>query len=45
MADDELVGNMNTEMMIGYFKKKEMLQSINDEALQQSLAIASQIFV
>lgn len=45
MANDELVGNMNMEMMIHYFKEKGMLNNINDEALQESLAIASGIFI
>lgn len=45
MANDELVGNMDTEWMLAYFKEKEMVQPINEEALQQSLALASQIFI
>lgn len=45
MANDELVGNMDTEWMLAYFKEKEMLQPINEEALQQSLSLASQIFI
>jgi hydroxymethylglutaryl-CoA lyase len=44
MAKDELVGNMNTEWMIEYFKSKEILQSINDEALQKCIELADEIF-
>lgn len=44
MANDELVGNMNTEWMIDYFKQESVLPSLNFEALQKSLSIASEIF-
>ncbi len=44
MADDELVGNMNSELMIQYFKEKGILPALNEEALQESLRIASEIF-
>jgi hydroxymethylglutaryl-CoA lyase len=43
MADDELVGNMDTEKMIGYFEEKNSLQ-LNTNALQKSLLIAGEIF-
>ncbi len=45
MAKDELVGNMNTEWMINYFKNHNLLSSINEEALQKSLMLAEEIFV
>ncbi|MGZ8559387.1 MAG: hydroxymethylglutaryl-CoA lyase [Chitinophagaceae bacterium] len=45
MADDELVGNMNSELMIQYFKEKGMLPVLNEEALQKSLQIAGEIFL
>jgi hydroxymethylglutaryl-CoA lyase len=45
MADDELVGNMNTEWMIEYFEKKSMIAALNKETLEKSLAIAAEIFV
>jgi hydroxymethylglutaryl-CoA lyase len=45
MANDELVGNMNTEWMIGYFREKGIETGINEEALQESLRIAGEIFV
>ena len=45
MANDELVGNMDTEKMLGYFESKGILLPINKEALQESLRIAGEIFV
>lgn len=44
MADDVLVGNMNTEWMISYFKEKEILLSLNEPALRHSLELAQHIF-
>lgn len=43
MADDELVGNMDTEKMIGFFEEKAQL-NLNKDALQNSLLIAGEIF-
>ena len=45
MAQDDLVGNMNTELMIPYLQQAGLLQPINETALQRSLHIASEIFV
>ena len=45
MADDELVGNMDTEQMIPYFKEKGMLNNLNKEALHKCSVLASEIFV
>ena len=45
MANDELVGNMQTELMIKYFEKKDLLSGLNEEALEESLHLASEIFV
>lgn len=45
MADDELVGNMNSELMIPYFEEKGILPKINKEALREALTIASKIFI
>lgn len=45
MANDELVGNMNTELMIPYLEENGMLNGLNKEALQESLLIASEIFI
>lgn len=44
MADDELVGNMNTEWMIDYFVQNNMDLALNPEALTQSLQMAGKIF-
>ncbi|MEK7224792.1 MAG: hydroxymethylglutaryl-CoA lyase [Bacteroidota bacterium] len=40
MADDELVGNMNSEWMIDYFEQHNMLPGLNKDALLESLRIA-----
>ena len=45
MAQDELVGNMDSVFMIDYFKEKKMLNSLNEDALKRSLQLASEIFV
>lgn len=45
MAQDDLVGNMNTEWMIAYFQAKGMLGKINVAALDESLQLAGEIFV
>jgi hydroxymethylglutaryl-CoA lyase len=45
MADDELVGNMNTEWMISYFEEHLLSPALNKKALEESLRIASEIFV
>jgi hydroxymethylglutaryl-CoA lyase len=45
MADDQLVGNMNSENMIRYFQEKGMLQELNKDALMESLRIANEIFI
>ncbi len=45
MAQEELVGNMDSELMIAYFENKGLLKGLNKNALQESLQIASQIFV
>jgi hydroxymethylglutaryl-CoA lyase len=44
MANDELVGNMNSELMINYFEEKELLHDLNKDALTKSLTIAGEIF-
>lgn len=43
MANDELVGNMDSELMIHYFENQNNLQ-LNQEALQKSLVLAAEIF-
>ncbi len=45
MADDELVGNMDTEMMIPYFEEKNLLNNLDKEALRKCSMLASEIFV
>src|SRR5215831_2364825 len=45
MANDELVGNMNTEWMINYFKERRLLKDLKDNALSKSLQLASEIFI
>jgi hydroxymethylglutaryl-CoA lyase len=45
MANDELVGNMDSECMINYFKEKKLLTGLNEDALKESLRIAGEIFV
>ncbi|HVG41384.1 MAG TPA: hydroxymethylglutaryl-CoA lyase [Chitinophagaceae bacterium] len=45
MANDDLIGNMNTEWMISYFKEKNVVNHLYEEALNNSLLLANQIFV
>jgi hydroxymethylglutaryl-CoA lyase len=45
MAQDDLVGNMNTELMISYLEEKALINGLNKEALQHSLELATRIFV
>lgn len=44
MANDELVGNMDSELLIPYFEEKHVLPAIDTQALERSLVIASKIF-
>lgn len=44
MADDELVGNMDSEKIIGYFEQQQTPLELNKEALEESLRIAGEIF-
>lgn len=45
MAADDLVGNMNTEWMLDYFKQHHLKSPFNEEALQKALFMASDIFI
>jgi hydroxymethylglutaryl-CoA lyase len=45
MADDELVGNMDTELMIPYFKEKNLLQNLNMDELKECSRLAAEIFI
>jgi hydroxymethylglutaryl-CoA lyase len=44
MANDELVGNMDSEFMIGYFEDHQLLNTLDKEALAESLRLAGEIF-
>jgi hydroxymethylglutaryl-CoA lyase len=44
MANDELVANMDSELMIPYFQEKGLLNKLEAEALQESSKLASDIF-
>jgi hydroxymethylglutaryl-CoA lyase len=45
MADDELVGNMDTELMIPYFEEKNLLNNLDMDAFKKCSMLASEIFV
>lgn len=45
MADDELVGNMDSELMIPYFQQHNLWKPTNAEALKQAMVLAGEIFV
>lgn len=45
MANDDLVGNMNTEWMIAYFEKNNIKANLDKNALAESLRIAGEIFI
>ncbi len=44
MANDDLVGNMDSEWMIKYFDELNMLPQLDKEALEESLRMAVEIF-
>ena len=44
MASNELVGNMNSEWMIEYFKTQQILSDIDEEELQEALLLTKEIF-
>jgi hydroxymethylglutaryl-CoA lyase len=44
MANDELVGNMSTEIMVSYFEQKGISAELNKQALAESLLMAGKIF-
>jgi hydroxymethylglutaryl-CoA lyase len=44
MAGDELVGNLDTLIMIDYFKKKNVLPVLNELALEKCRQLANDIF-
>jgi hydroxymethylglutaryl-CoA lyase len=45
MAQDDLVGNMNTELVISHLEEKNLVKGLNKQALKRSLQLASEIFV
>ena len=45
MAQDDLVGNMDSEKMIEHFKEQHLLNNLNDKALIKSLDLAQEIFI
>jgi hydroxymethylglutaryl-CoA lyase len=45
MANDELVGNMDSELMIPYFKELGLLNKLDENALQKSSQMAGEIFI
>lgn len=45
MADDELVGNMNSELMIPYFEELGLLNNLDKGALRECSLLASGIFL
>lgn len=45
MATDTLTGNMRTETMLSIFKELKVAPHLNEEALEKSLSLASQIFI
>ena len=45
MANDELVGNMDTGIMICFFQQKNQLKELNMEAFAESIRMANEIFV
>ena len=45
MADDELVGNMDTELMIPYFQQLNLLKPLDEDALQYASKLTSEIFI
>ena len=44
MADDVLVGNMDTEKLISLFEEKNLVRPLHPEALHKASAIANEIF-
>jgi len=45
MAQDDLVGNMNMEWIIGYLEEQGLVKNINEAALEKCLDMSYRIFV
>ena len=44
MAHDELIGNMNTELLVPYFEELHLLEGIDKVGLSEASALANEIF-
>jgi hydroxymethylglutaryl-CoA lyase len=44
IANDELIGNMNTELLVPYFEELHLLEGIDKVALSEASALANEIF-
>jgi hydroxymethylglutaryl-CoA lyase len=44
MANDELIGNMDSELLIPYFQDLNKLPVLNEDALRESIRLANKIF-
>lgn len=44
MANDVLIGNLNTEWLLQFFKEKKVPLNINERALRSSLQLADEVF-
>ena len=45
MAGDELVGNMDSLILIDFFRKKNLLPTLNKSALDKSVQLSNEIFI
>jgi len=45
MANDDLVGNMDTVQMLHFFSKLDEQPEVNEAALQHSLQLAATTFI
>lgn len=45
MAQDELVGNMDTALMIDWFARNDIQTGIDDEALNKSIQLTDKVFI
>ena len=45
MAGDDLVGNMDSLLLIDYFREKNLLPALNDDLLKKCSLLASEIFL
>lgn len=45
MSGSDLVGNMNTGHMVGYFEERGFLRTIDDDELQKAEEMATKIFI